>query len=161
MTRFEVEAMLWREKEKAFISSICLDLKPPYAVEIVAKSYPVGYVTPQFHKFEDRRGNKRKHVVRFLESMGAYDHDDDLCMKNFMTSRSERKSISSMRRVCHLIYDLWFMPLIYCIFFLKNLPFYDIYDDLCMKNSMTSGLWRLSDLCGGCKPHKRLSPKDI
>lgn len=41
MTRLEVKAMLRRKKEKAFTSSICLDLKPPYVAEVAAKPYPV------------------------------------------------------------------------------------------------------------------------
>lgn len=34
MTKSEVEVMLMREKEKAYVSSIGLDLKPPYVVEV-------------------------------------------------------------------------------------------------------------------------------
>lgn len=48
MTRLEVETMLGREKEKASVSSTCLNLKPPYVAEVVMEPYSVGYVTPQF-----------------------------------------------------------------------------------------------------------------
>lgn len=40
--------MLKKENEKASVSSISLDLKPPYSIEVAAKQYPVGYVTPEF-----------------------------------------------------------------------------------------------------------------
>lgn len=42
MTRSEVEAMLRREKEKAPVSSIRLNLNSPFAAEVVVKMYPVG-----------------------------------------------------------------------------------------------------------------------
>lgn len=64
MTRSDVEAMLRREKEMASVSSICLDLEPPYSV--VTNPYPVGFVTSQCQKFDRRRGNTREHVVHFL-----------------------------------------------------------------------------------------------
>lgn len=47
ITRFEVEAMLRREKEQASISSIRLDLKPPYDTKISAKLYRMEYITRQ------------------------------------------------------------------------------------------------------------------
>lgn len=41
-TRAEVESMLKKEKEKASVTSACIDLNPPYPVEIAAKPYPSG-----------------------------------------------------------------------------------------------------------------------
>lgn len=43
MTRFQVEVMLKREKEKAIVSLIYLDLQPPNAAVVAMKLYPVGY----------------------------------------------------------------------------------------------------------------------
>lgn len=40
MMRSEIETMLRKEKEK--VSSVCLDLKSSYSVDVVAKSYLVG-----------------------------------------------------------------------------------------------------------------------
>lgn len=45
MPKSKVEVMLSRQKEEAYVSSICLDLQPSYASEVVAEPYPVGYVT--------------------------------------------------------------------------------------------------------------------
>lgn len=69
-----------REKEKAFVSLICLYLKPPHATEVSVKPFSVGYITQQSQKFDGRRGNTRKHDLRFLDSVGArpqcrYVHD--------------------------------------------------------------------------------------
>lgn len=47
ITRGEVEVMLKKEQEKASASTISLDLKPPYLVEVGAKPYPTGYVMLQ------------------------------------------------------------------------------------------------------------------
>lgn len=47
MTRSEVEAILMRQKDKAYLSSICLDLKPPYDAEVAKNPYQVGHPTPQ------------------------------------------------------------------------------------------------------------------
>lgn len=43
MTRSEVEAMLRKQKEKASPSSVYLDLKPLYLVEVATKPVPLGY----------------------------------------------------------------------------------------------------------------------
>lgn len=42
MTRVDVETILRKEKEKGFTSTIGLDLKIPYPVEITEKHYQVG-----------------------------------------------------------------------------------------------------------------------
>lgn len=47
-TRSEVEAMLEKEKENAFILFVYLDLKRPYLVELAAKPYSMVYVVPKF-----------------------------------------------------------------------------------------------------------------
>lgn len=43
MPRSEMEAMLGKEKEKASVSLIYLDLKPSYDAEIAAKPYLMRY----------------------------------------------------------------------------------------------------------------------
>lgn len=50
MANSKVKVMLRREKEKASLSSICLDQKPPFAGEVATNPYQVGYLSPQFHK---------------------------------------------------------------------------------------------------------------
>lgn len=66
MTIFEEEMMLSTEKKKASVSLISLHLKPLYIVEVAKKLYPVGYAIPQFLKFDERSGNTKEYVVRFL-----------------------------------------------------------------------------------------------
>lgn len=69
MTRYEVKAILRKEKEKGSMSSICLDLKPLNATEVTTKLYSMGQ---QYQKFNGREGNTRELVVCFLDFMGAY-----------------------------------------------------------------------------------------
>lgn len=61
--------MLRKEKVEAFVSSIRLDLKPQYTVEVAAKFCTVGYITPQFQKFDERQANSREHFTSYLDFM--------------------------------------------------------------------------------------------
>lgn len=45
---------------------------------------------PKFQKYEGRNDSFKKHVERFIESMGPYVHDTDLCLKEFMKSPTHR-----------------------------------------------------------------------
>lgn len=56
MTRAEVEAMVRKENEKAFTSTI-------FQLRSHKKPYPAGYIVPQFHKLYGRKGNTREHMV--------------------------------------------------------------------------------------------------
>lgn len=75
MTRAEVEAMLQREKEKASLTAVCLNIRPPYPAKIVTKPYPLGYSVLKFQKFDGDRGKIREHVFLFLDSMGPFPYD--------------------------------------------------------------------------------------
>lgn len=74
--------MLRRENEKASLTSLCLDLKPPYVADVKVKPYPVGYVTSLFQKFDGQRGNPRKHIVHFLEPINAHGYVAKFCMSS-------------------------------------------------------------------------------
>lgn len=50
----------------------------------------MGYVTSQFQKFDGRRGNTRKYVIRFLGLMGAHANGVDLCMRELLKSLTDR-----------------------------------------------------------------------
>lgn len=53
-------------------ASIYLDMKPPNAVEVAAKTYLVGSAASQFQKFDSQRGSIEEHVLCFLDSIGAF-----------------------------------------------------------------------------------------
>lgn len=81
MTHSEVYSE--KREGKSFHFFSLLDLNPPYSVEVVAKPYPMKYAVSQFQKFDGGKGNIREHFVRLLDSMGAFAHDTDLCMREF------------------------------------------------------------------------------
>lgn len=59
-----------KENDKPSVSSIYLDSKLPYAVEVAA-TLPGGLYNSMIRKFNDRIENTREHVIRFLDLMGA------------------------------------------------------------------------------------------
>lgn len=65
------------------MSPVCLDLKHPYAAKLQWKPHPVGYVTPQFSKFNYGRGCTREYVVSFLDSIRAHAQNVDVCIREF------------------------------------------------------------------------------
>lgn len=50
INRSKVEAMFKKEKEKAFMASVCLDLKHLRSTEIVGKPYLAGYTMLKFQR---------------------------------------------------------------------------------------------------------------
>lgn len=71
MARFEVEAMLRMEEEKASASVTSFQIRNLILVEIAKKIYRIEYVDPKFQKFDDRRSNTQVNVLLFFDSMGA------------------------------------------------------------------------------------------
>lgn len=59
MTRSDVEAILMKEKEKASISSICLNIKPPYAIKVTSKAIANGLCHFTVSKFDGTRVKKK------------------------------------------------------------------------------------------------------
>lgn len=86
MIKSEAEALVRREKEKTYVLSISRDLKPPYAGEVTAKPYQMGYITPQFQKFDEKRRNTTEHVVRCLDSIEANARDIDLFVRKSLST---------------------------------------------------------------------------
>lgn len=72
MNHLEVEAILRSEKEKASVSSICLNLKVPYSADVAAMPYLTGYVVPHSKNLVVKRETLMEHVVSFLDSMGFF-----------------------------------------------------------------------------------------
>lgn len=80
MTRSEIKFILRKKKKNASVSSISLNLKPPYDIEVVAKPYPLRM---SLHNLEVRwKARKmREHIVRFIDSVGAHANDVALHFK--------------------------------------------------------------------------------
>lgn len=89
MTKFKVEAILRKEKEKALVSAICLDLKPSCFAEITTKLYPVRDVTPQFQKL--MVGEKYTGACYCcIDSSVAHADEPDLCLREFSKSMMDQ-----------------------------------------------------------------------
>lgn len=88
--RAEVEAPVQPQKAKASSTTVCLSLRPPYLASITAKPYLVGYIVPNFQKFEGCKGNSREHIARFIDLMGLFAHDAEICLREFSKSLTDR-----------------------------------------------------------------------
>uniref|UniRef100_A0A2N9EW19 Integrase catalytic domain-containing protein n=1 Tax=Fagus sylvatica TaxID=28930 RepID=A0A2N9EW19_FAGSY len=52
--------------------------------------YPEKYVAPTFSRFDGRKGSALVHISKFLDSMGAYAGNGDLCFREFSKSLDDR-----------------------------------------------------------------------
>ena len=65
---------------------------PPYPIELLNKPYPKNYKTPIFVSYDGRKGNTIKHVGKFLDTMGQYAGNEELCLREFSKSLTDRAS---------------------------------------------------------------------
>ena len=64
--------------------------RPPYPAKLLSKPYPKKYKTPTFSLYYGRKGNAIEHVNKFLDSMGPFAGNGDLCLKEFSKSLTDR-----------------------------------------------------------------------
>ena len=64
--------------------------KPPYPAELLKQPYPNKYVAPTFSCFDGRKGSALVHVRKFIDSMGPYAGNGDLCLREFSKSLDDR-----------------------------------------------------------------------
>ena len=67
-----------------------LDLKLPYNKRVAIKPYPKDYVSPKFILFNGKNGSAKEHLLKFIETLGVYGLDDDLKLKEFSKSLTEK-----------------------------------------------------------------------
>ena len=63
--------------------------RPPYPAELFSKPYPKKYETPTFSLYDGRKGNAIEHVNKFLDSMGPFAGNGDLCLREFSKSLTD------------------------------------------------------------------------
>ena len=85
MTMADVTTMLGREKTKMLKEKLFLR-RPPYPMKLLNKPYLDRYETPTFSQYDGRKGSDIKHVSKFLDTMGPYAGDEDLCLRKFSKS---------------------------------------------------------------------------
>uniref|UniRef100_A0A2N9HEC3 RNA-directed DNA polymerase n=1 Tax=Fagus sylvatica TaxID=28930 RepID=A0A2N9HEC3_FAGSY len=90
ITLSEVAELLQQEREKILKEPRQFVKKPPYPAELLKQPYPDKYVTPTFSRFDGRKGSALVHVSKFLDSMGPYAGNGDLCLREFSKSLDDR-----------------------------------------------------------------------
>ena len=64
--------------------------KPPYPTELLKQPYPEKYVVTTFSRFDSRKGSALMHISKFIDSIGAYAGNGDLCLCEFSKSLDDR-----------------------------------------------------------------------
>ena len=64
--------------------------KPPYPIELLKQPYPEKYIVPTFSRFDGRKRSALVHISKFINSMGAYASNGDLCLREFSKSFDNR-----------------------------------------------------------------------
>ena len=64
--------------------------KPLYPLELLSKPYQEKYETLTFALYDGRKGNVVEHVSKFMDSMGPYAGDGELCLREFSKSLTDR-----------------------------------------------------------------------
>ena len=86
----DVADLLQQEREKIPKETRHFVRKPPYLAELLRQPYPDKYVVPTFSRFDGRKGSALLHVSKFIDSMGPYVGNGDLCLREFSKSLDDR-----------------------------------------------------------------------
>uniref|UniRef100_A0A2N9ENL2 RNA-directed DNA polymerase n=1 Tax=Fagus sylvatica TaxID=28930 RepID=A0A2N9ENL2_FAGSY len=84
VTMSDVANLLRQEREKNPKEPRLFVRKPPYLIELLKQPYPEKYVTPTFSRFDGRKGSALVHISKFIDSMGAYAGNGDLCLRELV-----------------------------------------------------------------------------
>lgn len=79
LTKAKVDSMFKRECDRASIASESFNLKPPYSDKVAAKQFPLSIKCTNSKSPTVRKENTRGHVAGFLDSMGTFLNDIELC----------------------------------------------------------------------------------
>uniref|UniRef100_A0A2N9G4I2 Integrase catalytic domain-containing protein n=1 Tax=Fagus sylvatica TaxID=28930 RepID=A0A2N9G4I2_FAGSY len=86
----DVVNLLKQEREKNPKEPRLFVRKPPYPTELLKQPYPEKYIVPTFSRFDGRKGSALVHISKFIDSMGAYIGNGDLCLREFSKSLDDR-----------------------------------------------------------------------
>ena len=86
----DLASLLEKEKGKQQKGPIRYICKPPYPVELLGKPYLEKYETPTFALYDGRKGNAMEHVSKFMDFMGSFVRDRDICLREFSKSLTNR-----------------------------------------------------------------------
>ena len=54
--------------------------RPPYPLKVLSKPYPERYEPRAFAQYDGRKGSAVEHVSKFIDTLGPYAADEDLCL---------------------------------------------------------------------------------
>uniref|UniRef100_A0A2N9IWD6 Integrase catalytic domain-containing protein n=1 Tax=Fagus sylvatica TaxID=28930 RepID=A0A2N9IWD6_FAGSY len=86
----DVANLLKQEREKNPKEPRLFVKKPPYPTELLKQPYPKKYIVPTFSRFDGRKGSALVHISKFIDSMGVYTGNGDLCLREFSKSLDDR-----------------------------------------------------------------------
>nr|POE82576.1 hypothetical protein CFP56_67869 [Quercus suber] len=90
VTLFDLTTLLERERLSQPKEPRHFVCRPPYPAELLSKPYPEKYETPTFTLYDRRKENAIEHVNKFLDSMGPFARNGDLCLRKFSKSLTDR-----------------------------------------------------------------------
>ena len=64
--------------------------RPLYPLRVLSKPYPEGYEPRAFVQYDGRKGSSIEHVSKFIDTLGPYAADKDLCLREFSKSLCDR-----------------------------------------------------------------------
>ena len=79
ITMAEVVALLKQERARAPKERFYAR-RPPYPLWVFSKLYPERYKPQAFAQYDGRKGSAIEHVSKFIDILGPYAVDEDLCL---------------------------------------------------------------------------------
>ena len=89
ITMAEVIALLEQERVRAPTERFYAR-RPPYSLRILSKPYLERYELRVFAQYDGRKGSVVKHMSKFIDTLGPYVIDKDLCLREFSKSLCDR-----------------------------------------------------------------------
>ena len=92
ITMAEVTAFLEQERARAPKERFYAR-RPPYPLKVLNKPYPERYEPRDFEQYDGKKGSAVEHVSKFIDTLGPYAADEDLCLQEFSKSLCVRAYI--------------------------------------------------------------------
>ena len=89
ITMAEVAALLEQERARAPKERFYAQ-RPPYPLRVLSKPYPERYVPRAFAQYDGKKWSVVEHVSKFIDTLGPYAIDEDLCLWEFSKSLCDR-----------------------------------------------------------------------
>ena len=89
ITMAEVVALLEQERARTPKERFYAQ-KPSYPLRVLSKPYPEKYEPRAFAQSDGRKGSVVEHVSKFIDTLGPYTANEDLCLREFSKSLCDR-----------------------------------------------------------------------